>query len=86
MKQEFYTRLREVIRECEEHYYRNSEPLDMGGLEVRVSKKNLGTWTDAEYNIMFNQLDAETERLCNESKLNCRVYCDRGGFMYLIFG
>lgn len=34
---------------------------------------------------MFNRQDKRTEDMCNKSSLDCFVYCDRGGYMYLVF-
>lgn len=86
MKEEFYNKLAEVIKECEAHPYKSTDPLDFGnGWEGRVSKQDLGTWTDEEYGIMFNHQDKRTEDMCNKSSLDCFVYCDRGGYMYLVF-
>ena len=84
MKQEFYDRLKEVIKECEENPYKATRPQDVGnGYEGRISKENLVEWTDEEYDIMFNHADEETEKICDKSTLDCFVYCDRGGYMYL---
>ena len=84
MKQEFYERLKEVIKECEGNPYKATRPQDFGnGYEGRISKENLWKWTDEEYDIMFNHADEETEKICDKSTLDCFVYCDRGGYMYL---
>lgn len=86
MKEEFYNKLAEVIKECEAHPYKSTDPIDLGnGWEGRVSKQNLGTWTDEDYDTMFNHQDKRTEDMCNKSSLDCFVYCDRGGYMYLVF-
>ena len=86
MKEEFYHKLTEVIKECEAHPYKSTDPIDLGnGREGRVSKQNLGTWTDEDYDTMFNHQDKRTEDMCNKSSLDCFVYCDRGGYMYLVF-
>lgn len=86
MKEEFYDKLAEVIKECEAHPYKSTDPLDFGnGWEGRVSKQDLGTWTDEDYDTMLNHQDKRTEDMCNKSSLDCFVYCDRGGYMYLVF-
>ena len=85
MDSNFYKRLKTVIKECEQHPYKASIPLDFGGFWVRVSKRNLGVWTEADYSIHLNQLDGRTNEICEQSSLPCFVYCDRGGYMYLIF-
>lgn len=86
MKEEFYNKLAEVIKECEAHPYKSTNSIDLGnGREGRVSKQDLGTWTDKDYDTMFNHQDKRTEDMCNKSSLDCFVYCDRGGYMYLVF-
>ena len=86
MKQDYYSKLAEVIKECEAHPYKSTEPINLGnGWEGRISKQNLGTWTDEEYGIMFNHQDKRTEEMCAKSSLDCFVYCERGGYMYLVF-
>lgn len=86
MKQEFYDRLKEVIRECEAHPYKSSQPINLGGgYEGRISKENLGEWSKEDYKTMYNHMDEQTERICEKSTLDCFVYCERGGFMYLVF-
>jgi hypothetical protein len=86
MKEEFYNKLAEVIKECEAHPYKSTKSIDLdNGREGRVSKQNLGTWTDEDYDTMFNHQDKRTEDMCNKSSLDCFVYCDRGGYMYLVF-
>ena len=43
------------------------------------------SWTDEEYDIMFNHQDKRTEDMCTKSSLDCLVYCEQGGYMYLLF-
>lgn len=62
MKQEFYDRLKEVIRECEEHPYKNTEKYLVPGWEARMSNKNLGEWTDDEYDIIKNHSTSRPTR------------------------
>lgn len=86
MKREFYSRLEKVIRECEANPMGSTMPLDGGdGWEYRVSKANLGTWSERDYDILLNGNDNKTLEICDDSTLNCFVYCDRGGYMYLVF-
>ena len=86
MKQEFYDRLKAVIKECEAHPYGSTIEQDFGdGWIGRVSRENLGMWSAEEFDIMFNHRDKATESICKESKLCCFVYCDDNGFMYLAF-
>ncbi len=86
MKQEFYDKLQQVITECEQHPYKTTEPMDFGnGWEGRVSKQNIGTWTDEEYDILLNHRDKKVNAMCENSRLDCFVYCDRGGYIYLAF-
>ena len=84
MRPEFYDRLKEVIRECEEHPYKNTDKYLVPGWEARMSKKNLGEWTDEEYDIIKNHADKQTNEICKASKLDCYVFCDGGGYMYLL--
>lgn len=86
MTQEYYSKLAEVIKECEAHPYKSTEPINLGNCwEGRISKQNLGTWNDEEYDIMFNHQDKRTEDMCTKSSLDCFVYCEQGGYMYLVF-
>lgn len=85
MDNRFYKRLQKVINECEQHPYKATIPLDLGGVVVRVSKNDLGTWTDEDYNTHLNKTDERTNEICARSRLACFVYCDRGGYMYLVF-
>lgn len=48
-----------------------------------MSKKNLGEWTDEEFDIIKNHADKKTNEMCKASKLDCEVFCDGGGYMYL---
>lgn len=84
MTDEFYNRLKEVIAECEEHPYKNTDKYLVPGWEARMSKKNLGEWTDEEYDIIKNHSDKKTNEICKASKLDCGVFCDGGGYMYLL--
>ena len=83
MKQEFYKRLSEVIAECETHPYQNTERFLLPGWEGRISKSNLGEWSDEDYDVLFHRRDKKTLDICNASKLDCFVYCDGGGYIYL---
>lgn len=86
MKQEFYDRLKEVIKECEEHPYKNTHPIDMeGGWQGRISKESLGAWTDEDYDILWNHKDNRVDEICAASTLDCWVICEKGGYMYLVF-
>lgn len=86
MEQEFYDKLTNLIKECEAHPYKTTKPIDLGnGYEGRISKENLGTWTKEEYKTLYNHLDDKVERICEKSILDCFVYCDKGGYMYLVF-
>ena len=84
MNKEFYDRLKEVIAECEEHPYKNTEKFLVPGWEARVSKKNLGEWSEEEFDIIRNHADQQTNEICKASKLDCEVFCDGGGYMYLL--
>ena len=55
MKESFYTRLQEVIAECEAHPYANTDKFMLPGWEGRISKSNIGEWTDEEYDILLNR-------------------------------
>ena len=83
MKQEFYKRLSEVIAECEEHPYHNTERFLLPGWEGLISKSNLGEWSDEDYDVLFHRMDKKTLDICKASKLDCFVYCDGGGYIYL---
>ena len=83
MKQEFYKRLSEVIAECEAHPYHNTERFLLPGWEGRISKSNLGEWSDEDYDVLFHRRDKKTLDLCKASNLDCFVYCDGGGYIYL---
>ena len=86
MSNDFYEKLKAIIKECEEHPYNTTQPVNFGdGWEYRVSKKDLGTWSDEEYDILFHHLDKEVDNICQESSLDCFVYCERGGRIYLAF-
>lgn len=85
MSEDFYKNLEEIIRECEQHPYESTTEVDFEGVLYRVSNKNLGAWTDKEYDLMFHRQDERTESMCDLSKLDCFVYCDWGGYMYLAF-
>ena len=84
MTEEFYNRLKDVIAECEEHPYKNTEKCMLPGWEGRISKNNLGTWTDEDYDTLKNHKDKLTLEICKASKLDCGVFCDGGGYMYLL--
>jgi len=84
MKESFYKILAEVIAECEEHPYKNTDKYIVPGWEARMSKKNLGEWTDEEYDVIKNHADKKTNEMCKASKLDCDVFCDGGGYMYLL--
>lgn len=83
MKQEFYKRLSEVIAECEAHPYQTTERFLLSGWEGRISKSNLGKWSDEDYDVLFHRRDKKTLDICKASKLDCFVYCDGGGYIYL---
>ena len=86
MKPEFYDKLKEIISECEAHPYQSTTPLNFGnGWEGRVSKKSLGTWSDEDYDTLWNHKDKKVDDICNASTLDCFVICDRGGYIYLAF-
>ena len=86
MTQEFYDKLGQLIKECEAHPYKTTRPINLGnGYEGRISKENLGTWTDDDYKTLFNHLDEKVDRICEKSNLDCFVYCEKGGYMYLVF-
>lgn len=84
MKESFYKILGEVIAECEEHPYNNTDKYVVSGWEARMSKKNLGEWTDEEFDIIKNHADKNINEMCKASKLDCEVFCDGGGYMYLL--
>lgn len=87
MSEEFYKLLANVIKECEQHPYATTKPFDGGdGWEYRVSKKNLGTWENEQKEAIDNDADVKVKELCDASILDCQVYCDNGGYMYLVFG
>ena len=85
MESNFNERLQTVINECEQHPYKATIPLDFSGMIVRVSKQILEERTDANLSIHLSQADKRTNEICANSRLACFVYCDRGGYMYLIF-
>lgn len=80
MSNEFYDNLRELVLQINEHPYRNTEYSDYYG--CRFSKKNLGVWTDEEYDLLLNG-DTETERIIDSSNLDLFIFCERGGFIYV---
>lgn len=86
MKKDFYEKLAKVIAECEAHPYKFSRPFNFGdGWEGRISKENLGVWSDEDYDTLFNHSDERVEEMCEKSSLDCFVICGEGGYMYLCF-
>lgn len=86
MTQEFYDRLEKLVKECEAHPYKSSEPMDFcNGWEGRVSKKHLGTWSEEDYDILYNFKDERVNKICDDSRLECFVFCNKDGYMYLCF-
>ena len=84
MKESFYKILAEVIAECEKHPYNNTDKYVVPGWGARMSKKNLGEWTDEEFDTIKNHADKKTNEICKASKLDCDAFCDGGGYMYLL--
>ena len=86
MSEEFYELLANVIKECEQHPYSTSRAYNCGeGWELRVSKKNLGTWENEQKEAIDREIDAKINELCDASQLDCWVHCDCGGYMYLVY-
>lgn len=86
MSEEFYKLLESVIKECEQHPFATTSPFGgADGWVYRVSKKNLGAWENEQKEAIDFGADVRINELCNASHLDCQVYCDNGGYMYLVF-
>ena len=86
MKKEFYDRLKAVIAECEAHPYKTTMPIEMeNGWKGRISKENLGAWSYEDYDELWNHKDKTVDEICEASRLDCWVICEKGGHMYLVF-
>lgn len=83
MTNTFYQELKSAITECEAHPYKSTFLDDSTGW--RIYKNPLGQWSESDYDILLNHQDATVNNLCDNSTLQCFVYCDKGGFIYLAF-
>lgn len=80
MKKEFYENLKQLVAEISEHPYKSTFYSDY--YDCRFSKKNLGVWTNDEYDLLLEG-DTETEKIIDSSPLDLFIYCDRGGYIYV---